>query len=217
MKVNLIEAHQYTDPMLSFEYELIIPFIPGQGNFSIEGGRVAGGDFEGAIARQYGAQTQAAGLMRVFSTTVQMPEKTIDEVLVNLAGGHELVYAGLMKTAHDVSVNIKERRDMVICKALNNWGEYCRAHLTQHGHYKSEYSVNTTVRIFDQKSKTVEQYKLYGFWPSNVPGIALDSTSSNAIEHAVTFKVDFVELEFQEESYEWFGSVLSEHENAPNG
>lgn len=216
MKPNLLSAHQYKDPALSFEYELIIPYIPGSEKFTMNDERVFGGDYEAAIARQFGASTSAAGLMRIFATAVATPEKTIDEVLVNLAGGHELVYAGLIKTAHDVSVTFKERRDYVIWNAINQWAEFCRAHQTQHGHYKDEYSVVATLKVFDQKSKQVMLFKLYGFWPSNVPSISFDATSSNAIEHSITFKCDFFEEEMTEETTMWADTEWGPHQNRPS-
>ena len=162
MKPNLLSAHQYKDPALSFEYELIIPYIPGSEKFTMNDERVFGGDYEAAIARQFGASTSAAGLMRIFATAVATPEKTIDEVLVNLAGGHELVFAGLQKTAHDVAVTLKERRDLIIWNSINRWSEYCRAHQTQHGHYKKDYSVTARLFVFDQISKEVARFVLYG-------------------------------------------------------
>ena len=215
MKPGLTPAHQYWDPHLSFEYELVIPYIPSDAKFNMSNENVFGGDYEEAISRQYGASTSGAGLMRIFSTAIATPEKTIDEVLVNLAGGHELVFAGLQKTAHDVAVTLKERRDLSMWNSINRWSEYCRAHQTQHGHYKKDYSVTARLFVFDQISKEVARFVLYGFWPNNVPSIAYDASASNAIEHSITFKCDFFENEMTEETTDWANSIWGPHQNRP--
>jgi hypothetical protein len=134
---------------------------------------------------------------------------------VNLAGGHELVFAGLQKTAHDVAVTLKERRDLIMWNSINRWSEYCRAHQTQHGHYKKDYSVTARLFVFDQISKEVARFVLYGFWPNNVPSIAYDASASNAIEHSITFKCDFFENEMTEETTDWANSIWGPHQNRP--
>ena len=214
-KVNLIEMHAMTDPALSFEFELVIPRIPGQGGDLITGATIRNNDVEAAIQEQYGKNLNSASILRIFAQTVDLPDKQIEPVTVQLTGG-ELVYAGMTKFTHEMAVNFPERRDYVVYKAINHWVEYCRAHRTQHGHYKSEYAVDCILRVFDQKSYTVDQFKLYSVWPSNVPSISYDSTTSNHIMINVTFQVDWFELEWQEESGSFKNVIHSFHQNTPD-
>lgn len=213
-KSNLNEMHQIADPWLSFEFELVIPYIPGE---TLRAGPIVGApnnaDVEDTLARQYGTKNSSTGYMRILAQAVTIPGKSIEQVLVQLTGG-ELSFAGLNKPEHELSVTFVDRRDMTIYKALNRWFEYCRSHKTQHGHYKSEYSVTSTVRIFDQRSLTVDQFKVYGMWPSQVPQVSLEATGSTAVQHQVTFQCDFCELEMQEESYDFVRNVYGEHANA---
>ena len=213
-KVNLIEMHAMTDPALSFEFELVIPRIPGQGGDLVTGATIRNNDVEAAIQEQYGKNLNSASILRIFAQTVDLPDKQIEPVTVQLTGG-ELVYAGLNKFTHEMAVNFPERRDYVVYKAINHWVEYCRAHRTQHGHYKKDYSVTARLFVFDQISKEVARFVLYGFWPNNVPSIAYDASASNAIEHSITFKCDFFENEMTEETTDWANSIWGPHQNRP--
>ena len=69
--------------------------------------------------------------------------------------------------------------------------------------------------MFDQISKEVARFVLYGFWPNNVPSIAYDASASNAIEHSITFKCDFFENEMTEETTDWANSIWGPHQNRP--
>ena len=115
----------------------------------------------------------------------------------------------------EVAVTLKERRDLIMWNSINRWSEYCRAHQTQHGHYKKDYSVTARLFVFDQISKEVARFVLYGFWPNNVPSIAYDASASNAIEHSITFKCDFFENEMTEETTDWANSIWGPHQNRP--
>lgn len=164
-KPTLLELQALPDPAQSDHFELIIPNPPGGGN---------------------------AQALRVQCQQIALPGKSIEAVSQEVFG-NQLQHAGRSTYSHDVSVTFIESRTLAIHKALRNWLEYCRRHDDQLGHYKNEYSRNVILNAFDQKGILIDEFTLYGFWPSQVPDVQFDGTASNIITIAATFQCDYWE------------------------
>ena len=150
------------DPMLSDNYSLDIPNVP-----------------TGASSRPLLMQCR----------TASKPGLTINAVEVQLFG-HTLEHAGNLTYSHDMQVEYVENRFMQIHTILEGWAEYVRSHDTQHGAYKSEYARDGYLKLFDQKGRTVKEYRIEGMWPSSIPETPFDGQASNLIAISVGFKYD---------------------------
>lgn len=154
------------DPMLSDNYVLSIPNVPT-------------GD-------------SSTPLMMQCRTAVR-PGYTINNVELQLFG-HTVEHAGNLTYTHDLPIEYVENRNGVIHTILDNWADLIRDHETQHGAYKNEYSRPAYLKIFDQRGRTVKEYRIVNIWPNQVPDTQFDGQAANLITISVTFKFDYVEV-----------------------
>ena len=154
------------DPMLSDNYLLDIPNLPVAGN---------------------------AQALRMQCTSATKPGATINAVEVQVFG-HTLEFAGNKTFSHDMSVEYVENRSGQITETLENWAELIRTTEGQTGGYKSEYARNGVFSIFDNKGITVREYTIVGMWPSAVPDLSFQGSSSSIITLSVSWKYDYYKL-----------------------
>lgn len=166
-KPTLQEMMQLPDPAQSDHFEFIIADIPGGGSGS-------------------------SGSLRIQCQQVVLPGKSIEPVSQETSG-NQLQHVGRSLYSHDVSITFIETRMYTAHKAIRNWIEYCRRHETQLGHYKAEYAKTATLKAFDQKGTTIEEFTLYGVWPNQLPDVQYDGTSSSIIMIAAGFQCDWWE------------------------
>lgn len=154
------------DPMLSDNYLLDIPNLPVQGS---------------------------AQALRMQCTSASKPGATINAVEVQVFG-HTLEFAGNKTFSHEMSVEYVENRSGQITETLENWADLIRSTEGQTGGYKSEYARNGVFTIFDNKGNTVREYTIVGMWPSAVPDMAFQGSSSSIITLSVSWKYDYYKL-----------------------
>ena len=130
-----------------------------------------------------------SGPLRIQCRTAAKPGFTINSVEVQVFG-HTLEYASNLTFSHDISVDFVENRSGQITTALEAWGKLIRDNETQSGGYKSEYAVSGIFDVYDQKGTLVKQYKIENMWPSQIPDLSFDGSSSSVISLSVTFKYD---------------------------
>jgi hypothetical protein len=163
-------AASVLDPMLSDNFLLDIPNVPGGGN---------------------------PQPLRVQCQSAVKPGMTINAVEVQVFG-HTLEYASNKTFNHDMTVEYVENRSAQITTTLEQWGNFCRSTQSQHGAYKAEYARNGYFTIFDNKGTIVREYEIHNMWPSVVPDINFNGTSSSLITLSVTFKFDHYTLKGQD-------------------
>lgn len=154
------------DPLLSDNYQLEFPNVP-----------------TGANSVPLLMQCQSA----------QKPGITLTPIEVQVFG-HTLEYAGNLTYSHDMTVEYVENRMMQITSILEGWAELIRNHETQHGGYHSEYARDAYMTVFDNKGAIVKKYRIVGCWPTQVPEISFNGSSSTLIMLSTTFKYDWYEL-----------------------
>lgn len=153
------------DPMLSDNFQLSIPSVPGGGN---------------AVPLLMNCQQATK------------PGITIEPVDVILFG-HQLEFAGRLTYSHDLSVTYVENRDGAVAKILEDWAEFIRSHQTQHGAYKADYQRDGRLSIFDNTGTEVRTYLIKNLWPTTVPEVQFDGTAANLITLGASFKYDWVD------------------------
>lgn len=155
-------AASVVDPMLSDNYMLNIPNIP------------IGND---------------VGQLRLQCRSAAKPGQTINAVEVQVFG-HTLEYAGNLTYSHDMNVDFVENRSGQVVSLLEAWAGFIRNDESQHGAYKNEYARDGIFTIYDNKGNVVKEYKIEGMWPSQIPDLSFDGSSSQLITLSVSFKYD---------------------------
>src|SRR5690606_31478061 len=107
--------------------------------------------------------------------------------------GHQIEFGGRMTYTHDLAVTYVENSSNQISDTLEGWQELVRNHRTQHGEFKSVYARDARMTVFDTTGAITAVYKIFNCWPSAIPEVQYDGTSSNLITMGVTFKYDYVE------------------------
>lgn len=155
-------SNSILDPMLSDNFMLNIPNVPGGGN---------------------------AGPLRMQCRTASKPGSTYNSVEVQVFG-HTLEFASNLTYGHDLSVDYVENSSAQITKTLEAWGKLIRDPETQHGEFKKVYATDGKFTIFDQKGNVVREYTIENMWPSQIPDLSFDGSSSSSLSLSVTFKYD---------------------------
>lgn len=154
------------DPLLLYNFSLIIPNVPG------------GGD-------------GLALTLRCNAATI--PGKQIEPVLVQLRG-LELQFAGRDLYEHNFQATYLETRDIVTRKSLLRWSRKARDFRGRYsGSYKSEYATQADLELYDDVGNVVSAIRMYGFFPLNVDSLQTESGSSTAAMYPVTFSYDWFE------------------------
>ena len=150
-KVNLTEVVSIGDPLLSDNYELLIPTLPD------------------GVANQDAASRS----LRIQCRTAIKPGTTIEEVLIEVFG-HTLRYAGKRTVTGSMSVEYVENNRFDIYTILEQWSDVARTFEEQGGATKDEYSVTATFIIYDQSGTDagiIATYDIIGCWPKTVPDL----------------------------------------------
>jgi hypothetical protein len=155
-------ANSILDPMLSDNFLLDIPNVPGGQN---------------------------GQPLRMQCKSAAKPGVTVNAVEVQVFG-HTLEFASNLTYGHDMSVEYVENRSGQITTILENWAKLIRDNETQSGEFKKVYAVNGIFTIFDQKGNSVKEYKIENMWPSQIPDLSFDGSSSSIISLSATFKYD---------------------------
>ena len=134
--------------------------------------------------------------LRIQCQSAVKPGVTINAVEVQVFG-HTLEYASNKTFNHDMSIEYVENRSAQITTLLENWATLIRSTESQHGGYKSEYARNAYFTIFDNKGNVVKEYEIHGMWPSQIPDLSFNGSSSNLITLSTSWKFDHYTLKGQ--------------------
>ncbi len=162
-------AASVLDPMLSDNFLLDIPNIPGGGDYTA---------------------------LRIQCQSAVKPGMTINAVEVQVFG-HTLEFAGNKTFNHDMTIEYVENRSAQITTQLENWANLIRSTQSQHGAFKKDYARSGYFTIFDNMGNIVREYEIFGMWPSVVPDISFNGQSSSIINLSTTFKFDYYDLKGQ--------------------
>jgi hypothetical protein len=150
------------DPMLSDNFMLIISNVPG---------------------------SPSSEALRLQCRSAVKPGSTYNAVEVQVFG-HTLEYAGNVTFSHDMSIDYVENRQAQVTKILEAWGQIIRDNETQTGAFKKDYARDGSFLIYDQKGTVVREYKIEAMWPTTIPDLSFDGSSSALITLSVSFKYD---------------------------
>lgn len=167
-KPTLDNVLTIADPMLSDNFELLIPIVPGNPGLSEP--------------------------LRLQCKTATKPGMTIEQVTYDLFG-HTVEFAGRLTFSHTMSVEYVENYQGTITRIMEIWIELARGHKSQHGGFKSAYATNASLYIYDQTGAISLKYNIFNIFPTEVPELSFDGSSATALSVSVTFSYDYYEID----------------------
>lgn len=161
-RTSLQDVRSVGDPLLSFNWDLILPRIPGI-----------------ADTRNFTFKCQ----------TAVIPGMMLEQVPVALHGV-ELRFAGRKNYSHSLPVTILETADADTRAMFVAWNEFARSWTLNTGAPKDLYSVPAQLVLYDDTPKVVRTITIFGLWPETVDDAQLDGQASAVVTYNVTFSYD---------------------------
>ncbi len=164
MRTGYRDIRALSDPLMQYNWDLIIPVIPG----------VSG--TERSIVVQ--------------SLTTSLPGMTLADVDV-IIKGMQIRYAGQRQFAHDLECTYHETRQLIIRDTFLGWIKYARSVDGLTGKYKSAYATTANLILYDDTGAEIRNVPFVGFYPKVVADTGLDGTQAGAsVQVSVTFSYD---------------------------
>ena len=173
VKPSLGDVETILDPMLSDNYELLIPKLPK--NLSLKGG----GD--------------AVKMLRLYCKSATKPAISNEAVDVDLYG-HKLKFAGRTTFDNTFTVEFVENRLNQVNGLMADWLELVRSTGYQLGNYKDDYKAVAQLTVVDTMGGTSCVYLIYNIFPTEVPEISFTGEDASVITASVTFSYDWWEM-----------------------
>jgi selenophosphate synthase len=162
MRIGFADVSSLPDPLLQYQFELIIPTIPGQGS--------------------------GQGLA-IRCKTSSLPGKQQEDVEVTLHGV-TTKYSGRTTFTHDLPATFVETRDMYVRDTLNKWLDFKRDIVNTTGNYKSLYATTALMLVYDDTNKVIRTIKMLNFFIKAFDDTGMDGSASTAVEPNATFSYD---------------------------
>ncbi len=149
------------DPLISADFFLLIPFIPGS-----------------ADPRKIS--------YKVISTA--LPGSQIEQVPYEI-GARKFNYAGRRTYSGNWTATLIETADGSTRGDLLRWMDIARPYATGAGTYKNQYSVSAELRVYDAGNRVAVASVIKGLFPLSIDDANLDQSSS-VIQYSVQFSFD---------------------------
>lgn len=194
VKPTLGDVETILDPMLSDNYEFLIPKLPDGVN-SIGG--IAGNR-----------------MLRLYCKSATKPGIENTPVDVDLYG-HKLKFSGRTTYDNTMTVEFVENRNGEVIQLLEDWHEMVRSPAYQLGRYKSGKgggsdgykAEKAIITIVDQPGITVAVYELYNIFPTTLPEMQFTGEDATVISQSITFSYDWWEAKGKK--YSGASSIMS--------
>lgn len=161
MRTSLSDVRALPDPLMTYNWDLIVPIMPGTAN-----------------TRPFTFKALSAVI----------PGKLLEQVPVNL-GPAEVRYAGRENNSHSWACTFHETRDTGTREMLRRWQQLARNNIANTGTYKDVYAVNAELVLYDDIPNEVRRFVLFGVFPETIDDSSLDRASA-AVQISVTFSYD---------------------------
>lgn len=166
-RFGLEDMSGLVDPLLSYNFSLIFPSIPGFG----------------ADTRDISIKCISAGL----------PGMTIEQETI-AAHGTEVNYAGRQTWSKTFQATFWETRDMTTRMAFRGWIQYARDNFNNQGNYKNGgagYAVDTVLNLYDDIPQLINSAIVYGVFPTEMAEVQMDGAAGTVIQVQMTFSYDY--------------------------
>lgn len=162
-RTGLEDISNIKDPLLLYNWGLVIPNIPGGGN---------------------------AYQMTLRCQTTAIPGLQNEPALVQLRG-MELNYAGRPVYSHNLPITYLEARDMETRQSILRWMYMARDFRNNTGNYKEDYAVDCSLELYDDVGNVIRTIKLYGVFPLTLDDLATESSGSTVAAFSGTLSYDY--------------------------
>ena len=153
-RTNHEQVDALLDPLTEYNWDLIIPLVPGVQGFDAS-------DFK----------------TRIMST--ELPGRTI-EPIPQLLHGVNRNTAGMVRYTQQMNFTLMETRDLRARDVLQGWHRYCRNDSSL-GTYYNEYTTTVVLRLFDDHDKAIRDVNLHRCWLESFQDVSLDGGSNSAV------------------------------------
>lgn len=161
-RTSLADVRSVGDPLLSFNWDLVLPRFPGVSD-----------------GRSFTFKCQ----------TAVIPGMLLEQVPVALHG-IELRFAGRKNFSHSFPVTILETHDTDTRNMFVAWSELARSWVLNTGSSKDVYAVPAQLLLYDDTPSIRRTITLFGLWPETVDDAQLDGQASAVVTYNVTFSYD---------------------------
>jgi hypothetical protein len=164
-RTSLQDVAGLPDPLLSYNFDLIFPSIPGGGN--------------------------SRG-MTVKCMSTALPGMQIEQQTAALHGV-EVNYAGRQIWQKTFQATFIETRDADTRKQIRRWIEFARNNRGNSGHYKADYSVDAIMLLYDDIPNVIQETKIVGCFPTQLDDVNMEGSQGTIVQVSVTFSYDWTE------------------------
>jgi len=163
---HLQDVRSIPDPLLSYNFDLII------------------------YPKSLSGNSDAGRALTVRCKSTSLPGSQIEPVVTALHGT-EVKHAGRRMWTKTLECTLIECRDMATSNSLNDWMNLIRNPILNTGTYKSIYSSNAEILLYDDIPTVIKTYTLYGAWPETIGEGSLDGSQSTGVEIPLTLSYDY--------------------------
>lgn len=160
-KTSLQEMMSVLDPQKTFNWELVLPNIPGL-----------------ADTRQL--------TFKCIST--EIPDSNVEQVSWE-GHGVKLHFSGRRTWTGTWTATFVEDRLNSTRSAFVNWLELIRSWDNNSGSYKSQYAVPGEITMYDDTNTAIRAIKVINIWPTGIGAPTLDQTA-DIVKYTITFSFD---------------------------
>lgn len=164
-RTSLQDVSGLTDPLLSYNFDLIFPRIPGGGN------------------------TRA---MTIKCMSTAIPGMQLEQQTASLHGV-EINYAGRQIWSKTFQATFIETRDAGTRAAIRKWIEYARNNKNNQGNYKRDYGVDAVLHLYDDIPNIIQETKIVGCFPTQLDDVNMDGGQGTLVQVTCTFSYDWTE------------------------
>ncbi len=164
-RTSLTDVAGLPDPLLSYNFDLFFPAIPGGGN--------------------------SRG-MTVKCMSTALPGMQLEQQTAALHGV-EINYASRQIWQKTFQATFIETRDAQTRFAIRKWIEYARNNKQNRGNYKADYGVDAVMRLYDDIPNVINETKIVGCFPTQLDDVNMDGSQGSIVNVSVTFSYDWTE------------------------
>ena len=123
---------------------------------------------------------------------VSLPGMNNQKVTVDIHGFQMHFRGKKTQGGGDCQLTFTEFRKGKVLQTLSGWHEFVVGTATGNSKgYKSIYSTTMTVTVFDVVGAAALQFKCFNVFPTQVPGVNLDSSNVTPMQLQATFSLDY--------------------------
>lgn len=159
---SLQDVLSLQDPAVSWNFDLLLPSIPGS------------------------SDTRD---LTFKCMTTDLPGSAIDPVEVALHGV-TLQYAGRKTYTHDLNATFLESADYMTREKFRRWQESMRSWRNNSGSLAAAYKVQAQIVVYNDIPAVVKTCQVTGLWPATINEVPLDGSASNLVTLQIGFKFD---------------------------